>query len=266
MAETVWDRVDEPILRWVASLGSVMDSTPTQVHLELREPERFRDVADLTSRDVQRSLLRLRSHGLIDGTESAAMGNSTWSRLRVTAAGLIVLGEWHDLDRVATASSLHELLRALSERRDLPVLRALADTDDENILQGHLHLSADNESPLGLDLTIEEIYDAVLTLSDAGYVEGQLQHEGGRSVLLSRFQITGRGYQALGEWPLFDELASPQTLALLLERLADEAPTREEASNFRRAARYVGGLTASTLRSAAIGALAHVARVHFGLG
>jgi hypothetical protein len=43
------------------------------------------------------------------------MGNSTWSRLRVTAAGLIVLGEWPDLDRVATASSLHELLRALSE-------------------------------------------------------------------------------------------------------------------------------------------------------
>jgi hypothetical protein len=39
------------------------------------------------------------------------------------------------------------------ERRDLPVLRALADTDDENILQGHLHLSADDESPLGLDLT-----------------------------------------------------------------------------------------------------------------
>jgi hypothetical protein len=83
------------------------------------------------------------------------------------------------------------------ERRDLPVLRALADTDDENILQGHLHLSADDESPLGLDLTTAEIYDAVLTLSDAGYVEGELQHEGGRSVLLSRFQITGRGYQAL---------------------------------------------------------------------
>jgi hypothetical protein len=152
------------------------------------------------------------------------------------------------------------------ERRDLPVLRALADTDDENILQGHLHLSADDESPLGLDLTTAEIYDAVLTLSDAGYVEGELQHEGGRSVLLSRFQITGRGYQALGEWPVFDELASPQTLALLLERFAEEAPTREEASNFRRAARYVRGLTVSTLRSAAIGALTHVARVHFGLG
>jgi hypothetical protein len=151
------------------------------------------------------------------------------------------------------------------ERRDLPVLRALADTDDENILQGVLDLSAENANPLGLDLTFDEIYDAVLTLSDAGYVEGELQHEGGRSALLTQFQITGRGYQALGEWPLFDELASPQTLALLLDRLAEEAPTREEASNFRRAARYARGLTASTLRSALIAALAHVARAHIGL-
>jgi hypothetical protein len=151
------------------------------------------------------------------------------------------------------------------ERRDLPVLRALADTDDENILQGVLHLSAEDEKLLGLDLTTEEIYDAMLTLSDAGYVGGELQHEGARSALVSQFQITGRGYQALGEWPVFDELASPQTLALLLERLAEDAPTREEASNFRRAARYARGLTASTLRSAAIAALAHVARAHFGL-
>lgn len=114
-AGTLWDRVDEPLLRWVASLGSVMGSAPTQVQLELREPEPFEEVPGLTSRDVQRSLLRLRSHALIDGTESAAMGNSTWSRLRVTAAGLIVLGEWPDLGRVATAASLHRLLRALSE-------------------------------------------------------------------------------------------------------------------------------------------------------
>jgi hypothetical protein len=112
--ETLWDRVDEPILRWVASLGSVMGSD-TRLDLELREPEPFEAVPGLTSREVQESLLRLRSHRLIDGTESAAFGNSTWSRLRVTAAGLIVMGEWPDLDRVATAASLHQLLRALSE-------------------------------------------------------------------------------------------------------------------------------------------------------
>jgi hypothetical protein len=111
--QTLWDRVDEPILRWVASLGSV--DSPTQLELELREPEPFEGVPGLTSRDVQQSLMRLRSHGLIDASEFAAMQSSTWTGLRVTAAGLIVLGEWPDLDRVASAASLHRLLRALSD-------------------------------------------------------------------------------------------------------------------------------------------------------
>ena len=108
--QTLWERVDEPILRWVASLD-----WPNQVELELREPGAFEGVAGLSSLDVQQSLTRLRSHGLIDGNEFAAMQNSTWSGLRVTAAGLIVLGEWPDLDRVASAASLHRLLRALSD-------------------------------------------------------------------------------------------------------------------------------------------------------
>jgi hypothetical protein len=152
------------------------------------------------------------------------------------------------------------------ERRDLPVLRALAASDDENVRQGFLHLSTTEEKPLGLDLTTEEVYDAVLTLRDARYIEGDLQHEGGGGALITHFQVTGRGQQALGEWPLFDQLASPETLALLLERLAEEAPSDEEAQNLRRAASYARSVAASTLRSAAIAALAHVARVHLGLG
>jgi len=100
------------------------------------------------------------------------------------------------------------------------------------------------------------------TLGDAEYIEGELQHEGGRSALITHFQVTGRGEQALGEWPLFDQLASPDTLALLLERLAEEAPSDEEARNLRRAASYARGVAGSALRSAAIAALAHVARAH----
>jgi hypothetical protein len=150
------------------------------------------------------------------------------------------------------------------ERRDFPVLRALATTSDENVRQGFLHLSAE-ERPLELDLTTEEVYDAVLTLRDADFVEGDLQHEGGRSALITHFQVTGRGQQALGQWPLFDQLASPETLALLLERLAEEAPSDEEAGNLRRAASYARGLAASTLRAAAIAAFAHLARDHLGL-
>jgi hypothetical protein len=150
------------------------------------------------------------------------------------------------------------------ERRDLPVLQALATSDDEDIRQGVLQLDA--EKKLGLDLTIEDVYDAVLTLADADYIEGELQHESGRSILITRFQVTGRGQQALGEWPLFDQLASPQTLALLLERLAEEAPTDEEAGNLRRAAQYARGLAASTVRAALIGAATHLARHYAGVG
>jgi hypothetical protein len=126
--QTLWDRVDGPILGWVASLGSVLQSD-NRVDLELREPEPFEPVPWLTSRDVQQSLMRLRSHGLIDGSELAAMQNSTWTGLRVTARGLIVLGEWPDLDRAATAAPLYRLLRALSDdapEAERPALRRAA--------------------------------------------------------------------------------------------------------------------------------------------
>ena len=65
--------------------------------------------------------------------------------------------------------------------------------------------------------------------------------------MITHFQVTGRGQQALGEWPLFDQIASPETLALLLERLAEEAPSDEEANNLRKAATYARSLAAGKL-------------------
>jgi hypothetical protein len=150
------------------------------------------------------------------------------------------------------------------ERRDLPVLRALATSEDENVRQGVLNLG--DEQPLPLEMSTAEVYDAVLTLRNAGYIEGDVQHEGPSGALVTNFQVTGRGQQALGEWPWFDELASPATLALLLERLAEEASSPEEIGSLRRAAAYARGLTGATLRAAAIASLAHVARVGLGLG
>jgi hypothetical protein len=149
------------------------------------------------------------------------------------------------------------------ERRDLPVLRALASSDDDNLRHGFLDLTNDN--PLGLELDAGEIHDAILALGDAGYVDGDVQYETGPGALFTRLRVTGRGQQALGEWPLFDEIASPNTLALLLERLAEEAPTDEEAENLRRAARYVRSLGAASLRSLAIAALSQLAKAGLGL-
>lgn len=78
--------------------------------------------------------------------------------------------------------------------------------------------------------------------------------------------MTGRGQQALGQWPLFDEIASPQTLALFLERFADEAATQEEETNLRRAAAYARSLSVATVKAAAIGAATQGARAALGLG
>jgi hypothetical protein len=109
---TLWERVDEPVLRWVASLPGL---TAEIYDIQIRDPEPFEHVPGLDSREVDDSLRRLRSYGLIDGRAADAMQTSMWSSLRVTAHGLIYLGEWPDLDRVATAVSLHRLLRALAE-------------------------------------------------------------------------------------------------------------------------------------------------------
>jgi hypothetical protein len=101
------------VLRWVTTLPPSFEMEGYR--LELREPEALDELPGLTSRDVHESLLRLQSHRLVDGRESRAMQSSTWSMLRLTALGLIILGEWPDLDRVGTAASLHRLLRALAE-------------------------------------------------------------------------------------------------------------------------------------------------------
>ena len=150
------------------------------------------------------------------------------------------------------------------ERRDLPVLRALATSDDPHLQHGFLTVSG--PSTLGLALSAGEIHDAIFALGDVDYVEGEPQYSTGPSVSFTRLRVTGRGQQALGEWPLFDDIASPQTLALLLERLAEEAPTDEEASNLRRAATYVRGLSGASLRALATGTAAQLAKIALGLG
>jgi hypothetical protein len=108
---TIWERHDEPVLRWVASLPGL---TVEIYDLEVRDPEPFEHVPGLDSAEVDASLRRLLSYGLVDGRVAEATQTSLWSSLRVTAQGLIILGEWPDLDRVATAASLHTILRALA--------------------------------------------------------------------------------------------------------------------------------------------------------
>ena len=92
MEATRWYQVDERVLQWVATLPP---SFAMESHtLQLSNPEPFAPLDGLTSRDVHEGLVRLISHGLVAGDEAPAMGNSSWAKLRVTAAGWIVLGVW----------------------------------------------------------------------------------------------------------------------------------------------------------------------------
>jgi hypothetical protein len=153
------------------------------------------------------------------------------------------------------------------ERRDLPLLQMLARSEDEHLRAGYLHIGDSNVGErLGLELDDFEVHDGLAALWDAGYVDFNVQYSSGPGATFTSLRVTGRGQQALGEWPLFDRVASPETLALFLERQAREAPTDEEAENMRRAARYVRTLTGAALRAAAVGARSTAARIALGHG
>jgi hypothetical protein len=152
------------------------------------------------------------------------------------------------------------------ERRDLPLLRTLAAGEDEQIRAGYLHIGHSNVGErLGLELDDYAIHDGLACLGDAGYIDASVQYSSGPGATFTGLRVTGAGQQALGQWPLFDEVASPETLALFLERQAKEAPTEEEAENMRRAARYIRTLGALALRSALTGALSQAARIALGI-
>jgi hypothetical protein len=72
-------------------------------------------VEGLDDRDVHEALLRLATHGLVAGLRNGTSHFEIWTRLRVTAQGLILLGEWPDLDRVTSAASIRGLLRHLAD-------------------------------------------------------------------------------------------------------------------------------------------------------
>lgn len=139
--------------------------------------------------------------------------------------------------------------------RALPVLRALETPNDAHVRDGFLSLGRGRaEKNLGIELSDDAAHDTILQLRDAGYVEfKKLSYESGGGAHISGLHVTGRGLQVLGEWPRFEAIVSPLTLAALLETLAEYAPA-DEANEMKRAASFVRGIAGTTLRSLAIGA------------
>jgi len=154
---------------------------------------------------------------------------------------------------------------SLWSERDEPVLRWL---EANPPFGGFLSTNQFSQQPDQRlpDLTQAEFHRAVLTLHDAGYLSYEARTpQGGGGVSFSHFLVTGAGKQALGLWPRFDALGSPGELAAILEALAENAPTQEEASNLKRAAGAVRRAAPAVIRGLAEAGLSAVARHTLGI-
>jgi hypothetical protein len=144
--------------------------------------------------------------------------------------------------------------------RDLPVLQYLAEHPPEG---GLLFANWDQTEPDERmpELSQAAFHRAVVTLHDDRLVTWEKAgSETGGGVHWTRFQVTGEGMQALGEWPMFEALGQPLRLAALLETLAKNAASDEEQANLESAASRVRGLAPELLRSVVVGALQSLAR------
>jgi hypothetical protein len=112
---TTWTEIDEPILRWLLEREEDPGWTG-RLHLTMRpEPETLSQFGGLDNAEVDAALVPLADHMLIAGNRGETTGYARWTSLRLRADGLILLGEWPDLDRIASATGLETLIAALAE-------------------------------------------------------------------------------------------------------------------------------------------------------
>ncbi|HEV8452349.1 MAG TPA: hypothetical protein VGQ45_13025 [Gaiellales bacterium] len=154
----------------------------------------------------------------------------------------------------------------LWERRDLPLLRAAVDPANGQIQRHYFQVGQGTAAAaFNLHLSEDDVYAGLLALRDAGYVQFDERRSSGAHATVAQFSVTGAGMQMLGEWPRFERIVSPITLAAFLERLAEEAPTAEEESAARSAAAYVRGVAPGILQSLATGVASALLRGALGL-
>jgi hypothetical protein len=108
-----WEELEAPVLRWALNHGGETGVLP----YEGDEP--FAPIPGLTKPQVADAIARLEEHGLIAGTSSATMGYQMWYRIRPTADGLRVLGEWPPAEAATMNVALSHILRALSSSEEL---------------------------------------------------------------------------------------------------------------------------------------------------
>lgn len=112
MSETTWERVDEQVLRWVATLPPAFTNEEILDFRQRHAHEPFEAIPELSRREVYESLVRLHGGGFI-----GAKGDfESLYDLRLAPRGLVYLGEWPDIELVTSAVTMHRLLRAAAEQ------------------------------------------------------------------------------------------------------------------------------------------------------
>jgi hypothetical protein len=104
-----------------------------------------------------------------------------------------------------------------------------------------------------------------LALEDLAYVEWSELTYSSRGATVVGLRVTGRGMQALGQWPTLHTVMTPASLALLLEALAPYAADPEKAATLQRAADRARAWGVAMLRESVISLGAAALRAHTGL-
>jgi hypothetical protein len=114
-------------------------------------------------------------------------------------------------------------------------------------------------------LSQQDVHVAIETLADEGLVSYRTASwSSGGGVHWIDLQVTGSGLQALGEWPVFEALNSPEELGGLLDALAEMAATDEEESNLHQAASVARSKGKDALQALVAGAFSAITRSHLG--
>jgi hypothetical protein len=153
------------------------------------------------------------------------------------------------------------------EEQALPILRVLRDPQDAYLKDGFLSVGR-GEGARALHLEMDEgvLFETLFQLRDLRYVEfSDPEYDSGPGASFSDLRITGRGLQVLGEWPRFEAIVSPATLAEAVDRFAEFAPDDEQRTGFRRVADYLRAKGAGTLRTTAITVGVQLVRSAVGL-
>jgi hypothetical protein len=149
----------------------------------------------------------------------------------------------------------------------LAVLAALVEPKDHSLRESaHLSLGAHRGDQLGLNLTYGVVHDTLLALHDLGYVEwGRVSYSTGPGVSIDGIRVTGRGMQALGQWPALHSAMTPVSLSHLLDALAPYAADGDKAGTLHEAADEARRMAAATLRQIIVSGGAAVVRRKLGL-